>query len=112
MQQKVLHSNPQKDSVENENIKYTTIAFEEALEICQKFITKIATHAFRRENDPVRKREMTKSYINEFVDSQKPSVEGYYDLFILKNALIDEITHYGPITKAMEDPTIDEIRAN
>ena len=61
---------------------------------------------------PARKREMTKAYINEFVDSQKPMVEGYYDLAQLKSALTNEITHYGPITKAMEDPNIDEIRAN
>jgi len=32
--------------------------------------------------------------------------------FGLRNALIDEITQYGPITDAMEDPLIDEIRAN
>ena len=96
---------------------YTTISFEEALELCQKYITKVATNAFRRENNPVRKREMTKTYINEFVDSQKPTVQrphenNPYDLISLKKALIDEITHYGPITKAMEDPLIDEIRAN
>lgn len=96
---------------------YTTISFEEALELCQKYITKVATNAFRRENNPVRKREMTKAYINEFVDSQKPTVQrpaenNPYDLIALKKALIDEITHYGPITKAMEDPLIDEIRVN
>lgn len=112
MQQKVMHQVQKKESMEDLNTKYTTITFEEALELCQKYITKITTHAYRRENDPARKREMTKSYINEFVDSQKPSVEGHYDLVLLKGALTDEITHYGPITKAMEDPAIDEIRAN
>ena len=30
----------------------------------------------------------------------------------MKGALIDEITQYGPITQAMEDTSIDEIRAN
>nr|WP_306812736.1 ATPase, T2SS/T4P/T4SS family [Paenibacillus soyae] len=97
---------------QDQKSKYTTINFEEALELCQKYITKVTTHAFRRENDPVRKREMTKAYINEFVDSQQPIVEGYHDLAQLKSALTDEITHYGPITRAMEDPSIDEIRAN
>lgn len=113
MQQRVhLQSQTTEDAAEEQKSKYTTIHFEEALELCQKYITKVTTHAFRRENDPVRKREMTKAYINEFVDSQQPIVEGYYDLVQLKSALIDEITHYGPITRAMEDPTIDEIRAN
>ncbi|WP_334078111.1 CpaF family protein [Paenibacillus sanfengchensis] len=112
MQQKVSHQIVKKEEMEDLKNKYTTIQFEEALELCQKYITKVATHAFRREHDPGRKREMTKAYINEFVDSQKPVVEGYYELVELKRALIDEITHYGPITKAMEDPSIDEIRIN
>lgn len=112
MQQKVLHQVGPKESMEELTNKYTTISFEEALELCQKYITKITTHAYRRENDPARKREMTKAYINEFVDAQKPSVEGYHDLTQLKHALTNEITHYGPITKAMDDPSIDEIRAN
>lgn len=112
MQQKVLHQVQPKENLEELASKYTTISFEEALELCQKYITKITTHAYRRETDPARKREMTKAYINEFVDSQMPSVEGYHDLPQLKSALINEITHYGPITEAMEDPLIDEIRAN
>lgn len=117
MQQKVFYQVNQKEDMEDLKTRYTTISFEEALELCQKYITKIATNAFRRENDPARKREMTKAYINEFVDTQKPTVQrpnekDYYDLLSLKHALIDEITHYGPITKAIEDPTIDEIRAN
>lgn len=112
MQQKVTHQVNKVEDMEELKNKYTTIQFEEALELCQKYITKVATHAFRRESDPARKREMTKSYINEFVDSQKPIVEGFLELLALKQALINEITHYGPITKAMEDPTIDEIRIN
>lgn len=113
MQQKVSQqSGGKKEDMEELKNKYTTIQFEEALELCQKYITKVATHAFRRETDPARKREMTKAFINEFVDSQKPVVEGYYELTALKHALTDEITHYGPITKAMEDPAIDEIRIN
>ncbi|WP_026478102.1 ATPase, T2SS/T4P/T4SS family [Alkaliphilus transvaalensis] len=112
MQQKTLWQGQNKEEMEDLKNKYTTISFEEALELCQKHITKSANHSFRRENDPARKREMTKAYINEFVDSQRPIVEGYSDLFLLKQALINEITHYGPITKAMEDPQIDEIRAN
>ncbi|NLD47416.1 MAG: CpaF family protein [Clostridiaceae bacterium] len=117
MQQKVSHQTSINEDMDNLKNKYTTISFDEALELCQKFITKMATNAFRRENDPSRKREMTKSYINEFVDSQKPVVQkpnekDTFDLLSLKRALIDEITHYGPITKAMEDNTIDEVRAN
>ncbi|WMT42033.1 hypothetical protein RE628_06245 [Paenibacillus sp. D2_2] len=73
MQQKVSYQVSKKEDMEDLKNKYTTIQFEEALEHCQKYITKVATHAFRREHDPARKREMTKSYINEFVDSQKPA---------------------------------------
>lgn len=112
MQQKVSHQSRSISEVEDLKLKYTMITFDEALDLCQKYITKRATHAFRRENDPGRKRAMTKSYIYEFVDSQKPAVEGFSNLSELKGALADEITHYGPITRAMEDNTIDEIRAN
>ena len=94
------------------NDRFVTVTFEQALEMCQQYITRAATDAFRQENDAERKREITKHYIREFVDVKQPVVEGYPNLFVLKDALIDEITHYGPITKAMEDPSIDEIRAN
>mgnify|MGYP001311049798 CR=1 FL=1 len=97
--------------------RFRAISFEEAIELCQKHITKAATQAFRRENDPARKRELTVAYIHEFVDShmpvvQKPEGGGVFELGELKKALVDEITHYGPITRAMEDPAISEIRAN
>lgn len=117
LQQKVTQHVKENDFEKEYANKHTMLAFDEALELCQKYITKIATNAFRRESNPARKRELTKSYIYEFVDSQKPVVQvsgekSVFTLYDLKNALIDEITHYGPITKAMEDPTIDEIRAN
>jgi len=117
MQMKLSLQTSTGDSMDELRNRYTAITFEEAVELCQKYISKAATHAFRRENDPGRKREMTKAYISEFVDSQRPTVlrpnsDDMFDLGSLKQALIDEITHYGPITKAMEDPRIDEIRAN
>ena len=111
IQQKVTKTSVANSSGENSS-RFVTITFEQALEMCQQYITRIATNAFRQETDAEKKREITKHYINEFVDDKKPVVEGYNDLFSLKDALIDEITHYGPITKAMEDPSIDEIRAN
>jgi len=93
------------------------ITFDEALDLCHKYINKVATNAFRKESNLEKKRELTKSYIFEFVDTEKPVVQkpgnnSFFSIAELKNALIDEITHYGPITKAMEDPSIDEIRAN
>lgn len=117
MQQRVAWQQREAAADNGEEMRWQTITFEEALELCQKYITKAATQAFRRENDPVRKREMTIAYIQEFVDThmpavQKAEVQDVYELSELKSALIDEITHYGPITKAMEDPAIDEIRAN
>jgi len=117
MQQKVMLNKATGDSDAERVARHTMMSFEEVLELCRKSITKMATNAFRREQDPAKKREITKAYINEFVDTHKPVVQrpdgrGEFDLNSLKNALIDEITHYGPITKAMEDPTIDEIRAN
>lgn len=95
-----------------ERIKHNTIKFTEALEFCQKYISSNASNAYRRESDAAKKRLRTQAYIDEFVDTEKPIVEGYRDLKALKEALADEITHYGPITEAMNDPTIDEIRAN
>jgi pilus assembly protein CpaF len=101
--------------------RYTMLSFEDALGKCQRYISRAATNAFRRENDPAKRREMTIGYINEFVDEQQAgkseqkqmfSVEGFDSLAELKIALADEITHYGPITKAMEDPEVDEIRSN
>ena len=101
--------------------RYGLITFEEVLAMCQRYISTVATNAFRRENDPLKRREMTIAIINEFVDSKQApkagetkwfEVEGFENLTDLKAALSDEITHYGPITKAMEDPAIDEIRAN
>lgn len=114
MQQKTMYGAYKGKSPEevDEKIKHNTIKFQEALEFCQRYISSSATNAFRRETDPAKKRLITESYINEFVDTHKPIVEGYHELRDLKKALADEITHYGPITEAMNDPTIDEIRAN
>ena len=120
MQQKATRAanNSESGSLSN---RYGAVTFDEVLAMCQRYITTAATNAFRRENDPVKRRAMTIAIINEFVDSQQTpksgeirwfEVEGYENLTELKAALADEITHYGPITRAMEDPTVDEIRAN
>lgn len=98
--------------VENTQSKLTMMTFEESLKQCQQYISKVASNFYRRIDDPKKKREMTERYIIDYVETQKPDVEGYENLGTLRNALIDEITHYGPITDAMEDPEIDEIRAN
>lgn len=114
MQQKNIYKSRRGVSEEelDEQIKHNTIKFSEALEFCQKYISSNASNAFRRETDAGKKRGITENYISEFVDSQKPMVEGYKELKALKQALADEITHYGPITEAMNNPKIDEIRAN
>ena len=98
--------------VENTQSKLTMMTFEESLKQCQQYISKVASNFYRRIDDPKKKREMTERYIIDYVETQKPDVEGYENLGTLRNSLIDEITHYGPITEAMEDPEIDEIRAN
>ncbi|RCX18254.1 pilus assembly protein CpaF [Anaerobacterium chartisolvens] len=92
--------------------KYASVAFDEVLKHCQQYISKTASNFYRRLDDAAKKREMTERYIIDYVETQKPEVEGYDDLISLKGALIDEITQYGPITEVMEDPEIDEIRAN
>lgn len=92
--------------------KLTSMTFEECLKQCQQYISNVATNYYRRIEDPAKKREMTERYIIDYVETQKPEVEGFEELSALRNALIDEITQYGPITDAMEDPLIDEIRAN
>ena len=123
MQQKAVKTIYSSTNVEDGagSNKYIMLSFEEALDMCQRYVSRAATNAFRRENDPAKRREMTISYINEFVDEQQAnksehkqlfSVEGFDSLAELKIALADEITHYGPITKAMEDPAVDEIRSN
>jgi len=120
MQQKAAKSSGGLESTNLSN-RYGVITFDEVLTMCQRYITTVATNSFRRENDPVKRREMTIAIINEFVDSKQApkigetrifEVEGFDNLTELKAALADEITHYGPITKAMEDPAVDEIRAN
>ena len=58
------------------NDRFVTVTFEQALEMCQQYITRAATDAFRQENDAERKREITKHYIREFVDVKQPVVEG------------------------------------
>jgi len=88
------------------------MSFENAVKQCQAYINKVATHYYRQVEDVKTKREMTERYIIEYVDTEKPDVEGFSELVELKEALIEEITQYGPITDAMEDPEIDEIRAN
>lgn len=98
--------------LENTQTKLTMMTFEESLKQCQQYISKVASNFYRRIDDPKKKREMTERYIIDYVETQKPDVEGFENLGALRNALIDEITHYGPITDAMEDPEIDEIRAN
>ncbi len=121
MQQKTARGGLANTPAEDIATRYITLSFEEVLSMCQRYITKVATNAFRRENDPNKRRAMTIGYINEFVDSKQSEknddqkwfeVEGFEALTDLKIALADEITHYGPITKAMEDPAVDEIRGN
>ncbi len=104
-----------KFNVDNDGTSYSRfvlMAFDEAVKQCQHYISKVASNYYRRIDDPKKKREMTERYINDYVETQTPEVEGYHNLLDLKDALTDEITHYGPITEAMEDPEIDEIRAN
>lgn len=113
MQQKYSLTEKKEDKSKTELEKqHTRMNFLEALEFCQKYISKHATNAYRKEEDPIKKRNMTTEYINEYVDYIKPMVEGIESLQDLKQELINEITHYGPITEAMEDSRIDEIRAN
>jgi pilus assembly protein CpaF len=92
--------------------KITVMSFEEALSQCQAYINKTATQKYRQIEDIKKKREITEKYICEYVDVEKPDVEGFLELFQLKQSLIEEITQYGPITDAMEDYEIEEIRAN
>jgi len=92
--------------------KFMLMTLEEAVRQCQAYINKVATYYYRQVEDVKVKREMTERYIMEYVDTEKPDVEGFEELVTLKEALIEEITQYGPITDAMDDPEIDEVRAN
>ena len=99
-------------SASSTETKYMLMSLEDAIRQCQAYVNKTATHFYRQVEDVKIKREMTERYIIEYVDTEKPDVEGFNELLDLKEALIEEITQYGPITEAMEDPLIDEIRAN
>jgi pilus assembly protein CpaF len=99
-------------SASGSDAKFMAMSFENAVKQCQAYINKVATHYYRQVEDVKTKREMTERYIVEYVDTEKPDVEGFSELLELKEALIEEITQYGPITDAMEDSEIDEIRAN
>ncbi len=92
--------------------KITVMSFDEAISQCQAYINKNATHNYRKIEDIKQKRIMTDRYICEYVEVEKPDVEEFKELLDLKQALIEEITQYGPITDAMENDTIEEIRAN
>ena len=89
------------------------ISFEYALEKCQDYIAK----NFHERRDDRDKLERTQEYIKDYVYKslqggvRKPGGGRYIhkDLVI---ALTNEITNYGPITKYVEDDSIDEIRAN
>ena len=89
------------------------ISFEYSLERCQDFIAK----NFRERRDDRDKLERTREYIKDYVYTtlkggvRKPG-GGRYKHKDLVIALTNEITNYGPITKYVEDDSIDEIRAN
>jgi pilus assembly protein CpaF len=92
--------------------RIAVMSFDEALGQCQGYVNKTATLHYRQIEDIREKRKMTEKYICEYVDIEKPDVDGFSEVLKLKQALIEEITQYGPITDAMEDPEIEEIRAN
>ena len=53
IQQKVTKTSAMNSS--GENNRFLTISFEEALERCQQYITRVATNAFRQETDAEKK---------------------------------------------------------
>lgn len=90
----------------------TLISFEDSVKKCQVYINKVATGYYRQLENIKEKRKQTERYIYEYVNIERPDVTGYKTLGDLKCDLIEEITQYGPITEAMDDNEIDEIRAN
>lgn len=99
----------------------TLLSFDDAVKNCQNFIANKASIRFREERDESVKLKLTRDYINEYVDEQmnegklrvqRPRSSQAFGWDELKIALINEITNYGPITRAVEDETIDEIRGN
>ncbi|MCL2665748.1 MAG: Flp pilus assembly complex ATPase component TadA [Defluviitaleaceae bacterium] len=97
------------------------LSFDDAVKNCQTYIANKASAGFREERDESLKIKLMRDYINEFVDEQmnegklrvqRPRSREAYGWDELKIALINEITNYGPITRAVEDDRIDEIRGN
>ena len=99
----------------------TLLSFDDAVKNCQIFIGNKASLSFREERDEMLKIKLTRDYINEYVDEQmndgglrvqRPRSVEAFGWNELKIALDNEITNYGPITSAVEDESIDEIRGN
>ena len=99
----------ERDSVENNDF----IGFGYALQRCQDFIAK----NFSEGRDKRDKAEQTREYIKDFVYKElssgvRKAGGGRYKHKELVADLTNEIMNYGPITKYVEDDSIDEIRAN
>ncbi|MCL2146644.1 MAG: Flp pilus assembly complex ATPase component TadA [Synergistaceae bacterium] len=99
----------ERESSENNDF----ISFNYSLERCQEYIAK----NFRERRDERDKAERTKEYIKDFVYKDmhggvRKSIGGRYNHKELVDDLTNEIMNYGPITKYVEDDSIDEIRAN
>ena len=89
---------------------------EAAINECRKFIRDNSIRL--RELDPVRKREKTRELIINYIKGNPPRIKGYTDgegrpdINKLIDLFVQEIMNYGILTRAMTDPTINEIRVN
>ncbi|MDR0958402.1 MAG: Flp pilus assembly complex ATPase component TadA [Clostridiales bacterium] len=103
--------------VSSENIIETSLTLVDAVKKCQSYIAANSNQAFREERSETERLRITKELIDAYVWEQKPVVQRpkireIFNWNELREALKDEITNYGPLTSAIRDETIDEIRAN
>ena len=99
----------------------TMLSFDDSVKNCQKHIANKASKDFRMLRDEQSKLKQTREHISDYVDEQmkagrlrvqRPQSKEAFGWDELNIALINEITNYGPITRAVEDESIDEVRAN
>jgi len=117
----IEHSSSGGSKGDESQVVSTLLSFDDAVKNCQNYIANKASLDFREERDESLKIKLTQDYITAFVDDQmndgglsvrRPRSREAFSWDELKIALINEITNYGPITRAVEDESIDEIRGN
>ena len=88
------------------------VSFEDAVKKCQLYVQQNADESYRLETDPLQKRLLAEKLISEFTIAYKENVVGYSSKADLRDALINEMVQFGPITTFYYDSSVSEIDVN